>query len=38
MGVGEWVKELPHRSRGREDGIGGFREEVETEKGVTFEM
>ena len=24
VGVGEWVGEHPHRSRGREDGIGGF--------------
>jgi hypothetical protein len=24
VGVGGWVEEHPHRSRGREDGIGGF--------------
>jgi hypothetical protein len=24
VGVGRWVEEHPHRSRGREDGIGGF--------------
>jgi hypothetical protein len=24
MGVGGWVGEHPHRSRGREDGIGGL--------------
>jgi hypothetical protein len=24
MGVGGWVEEHPHRSRGRMDGIGGF--------------
>jgi hypothetical protein len=23
MGVDEWVGELPHRSRGRENGMGG---------------
>jgi hypothetical protein len=26
VGVGGWVEEHPHRSRGREDGIEGFRE------------
>jgi hypothetical protein len=26
VGVGGWVEEHPLRSRGREDGIGGFRE------------
>jgi hypothetical protein len=25
VGVGGWVEEHPHRSRGREDGIGGLR-------------
>jgi hypothetical protein len=24
VGVGEWVEEHPHSSRGREDGIGGL--------------
>jgi hypothetical protein len=24
VGVGGWVEEHPHRSRGRENGIGGF--------------
>ena len=24
VGAGRWVGEHPHRSRGREDGIGGF--------------
>jgi hypothetical protein len=23
-GIGEWVEEHPHRSRGREDGVGDF--------------
>jgi hypothetical protein len=27
VGVGGWVKEHPHRNRGREDGIGGFQGE-----------
>jgi hypothetical protein len=26
-GMGEWVEELFHRSRGRENEIGGFQEE-----------
>jgi hypothetical protein len=26
VGVGVYVLEFPHRSRGREDGIGEFRE------------
>ena len=33
--VGGWVDEHPHRSSGREDGIGGFRG---AGKGLTFEM
>jgi hypothetical protein len=37
-GVGEWVEEYPHRSRGREDGIGGFWECGKPGKGITFEM
>jgi hypothetical protein len=34
-GVGGWAEEYPHRSRGKEDGIGSFqqREEAETGKG-----
>ena len=38
VGVDRWVEEHPHRSRGREDGIGGFREEGKPGKGITFEM
>jgi hypothetical protein len=39
VGVGGWVEEHPHRSRGREDGIGGFQEGVgKPGKGITFEM
>jgi hypothetical protein len=30
------VEEHPHKSRGREDGIGGFQGGVG--KGITFEM
>jgi hypothetical protein len=37
VGVGGWVGEHPHRSRGREDGIGGF-QRGNLEKGITFEM
>jgi hypothetical protein len=36
--VGGWVKDYPHRSRGREDGIGCFQEGGKLEKGITFEM
>jgi hypothetical protein len=37
--VGRWVEEYPHRSRGREDRIGGFRGEgAELGKGITIEM
>jgi hypothetical protein len=32
------VKEHPHRSRGREDGIGHFREGGKLRKAITFEM
>jgi hypothetical protein len=32
------VEEHPYRSRGREDGIGGFRERGKQGKGITFEM
>jgi hypothetical protein len=36
VGVGEWVREHPHRGKGEEDGMGvcgGV-----TGKGVSFEM
>ena len=36
VGVCGWVKEHPHRSRGREDGIWGFQEKGK--QGITFEM
>jgi hypothetical protein len=36
--VSEWLEEHPHRSRGREDGIGRFQEGGKPGKGVTFEM
>jgi hypothetical protein len=36
-GVGGWVEEHSHRSRGREDRIGGFRV-GKPGKGITFEM
>jgi hypothetical protein len=36
VGVGGWVEEHPHRSRGRQDGIGDFREGGETGKGDTI--
>ena len=38
VGEGGWVEEHPHRSRGREDGIGGFREVEKLGKGITFQM
>ena len=38
VGVSGWVKEYPHRSRGREDGIGCFQEGGKLGKGITFEM
>jgi hypothetical protein len=38
MGVGRWVEEHPHRSRGRGDGIGGLQEWENLGKGITFEM
>jgi hypothetical protein len=37
VGVGGWVEEHPHRSRGREDGIGGFLG-ARVGKGITFEL
>jgi hypothetical protein len=33
VGVGGWVEEHPHRSRGREDGIGGLWEGRNWERG-----
>jgi hypothetical protein len=38
VGVSEWVEEHPHRSRGREDVIGYFREGGKLGKGITFEI
>jgi hypothetical protein len=38
VGVGGWVEEHPHSSRGREDGIGYFQEGGKPGKGITFEM
>jgi hypothetical protein len=38
VGVGWWVEGHPHRSRGREDGIGSFRWWGEPGKGIIFEM
>ena len=38
VGVGVWVEEHPHRSRGREDVIGCFQEEGKPGNGITFEM
>ena len=38
VGVGGWVGEHPHRSRGREDGIGGFQEWGKPGKEITFAM
>jgi hypothetical protein len=37
VGLGGWVEEHLHRSREREDGIGGFQER-EPGKRITFEM
>ena len=37
VGVG-CVEEHPHRSRRREDGIGGFQEGEKQGKGMTFEV
>jgi hypothetical protein len=36
VGVGVWVKNNPHRSRGRGNGIRGFW--GEPGKGITFEI
>jgi hypothetical protein len=38
VGVGGWVEEHPHRSRGREDVIRCFREGGKWGKEITFEM
>jgi hypothetical protein len=38
MGVGGWMEAYPHRSRGREDGIGGFWEKGKLGKEITFEI
>ena len=35
VGVGGWLEEHPHRSRGRENGIGCFQRGG---KGITSEM
>ena len=38
VGVGGWVEEHPHRSRGREDMIGCFQEGGKPGKRIIFEM
>ena len=38
VGVGGLVDEHPHRSRRKEDVIGGFWEKGKLGKGITFEM
>jgi hypothetical protein len=38
VGVGGWVEEHPHRSRGREDGIGDSEKGGKLGKGKTLEM
>jgi hypothetical protein len=38
VGMGGCVEEHLHRSRGREDVIGCFREGRKPGKGITFEM
>jgi hypothetical protein len=38
VGLGGWLEEQPHRSRGREDVIGCFQEGEKPQKGITFEM
>jgi hypothetical protein len=38
VGVGEWVEEHHHRSRGRENGIGCFWEAGKPGKRIIFEM
>jgi hypothetical protein len=36
VGVGRWVLEHPHKSRGREGGIGGFWEVQKLKKGINI--
>ena len=38
IGVGGWVEEHPHWSRGKGEGTGGFREKGKLGKGITLEM
>ena len=38
MGVGWWVEEHPHGSRGREAGIGAVWESGKLGKGIIIEM
>ena len=38
VGVGGWVENHPHGSRGREDVIACFCEGGKPGKGITFEM
>jgi hypothetical protein len=38
MGLGGWVEEHTHRSRGRKEVIGCFWERGKTGKEITFEM
>ena len=38
VGEGGYVEVHPHRSRGREDGIGYYQEGGKLGKGITFEM
>jgi hypothetical protein len=38
LGVGKFIEEYPHRSRGREDVIGCFWEVGKLGKGIIFEM
>ena len=38
VGVGRWVGEHPHRSRGKDDGMEDSRGQGKPGKGTTFEM
>jgi hypothetical protein len=38
VGVGVWVEEHPHRSRGRADGIRGFWDGGKLGKGIRFKI
>ena len=38
VGMGGWVEEHPHRSRGRQNGLGYFREWGKLGKVITFEI